>query len=640
MTSTAYNIIGHSSEHSDGQTLAHSRNLSTISDTTLHTNTTVHSQPYEPLLRPITPGSEPSYEIAYHTRSSDRALALPRWSHHSSGSKKSKSVVLDEKRSSSTIAPARQRFRRLKWTKNILGLIITIWTIYNTARYLNAFTIYDNVKGQAFSLVLGACTGLSFTFFACASILSFTQMTLLAHGISVQTLVSLRSVLRYLSTLCLLGPGIVNLVLIIISRRTNSLELQPRYRCHLDVDLIWSTTQTLCHRKDYSWGVWLFLAIFRVVLTLAITSVFHIVAASPQFLPIRRHKGSFKKSKSHSRLDSFHDGSAANSNASLGMPRLDHEHHLQHQSSDSTLSAKSSPRNRFRSRASVNSDEEVHSDAPSYNDTDYISMPGNQPSSGRDLNGFVDRFRSLISQITRETEEGLAFARSDGGSSGSPRSQELPEIDVEYAHVEEHHEYEEEDDFYSASPSHAPNGDYHQAYPAEEHIRMMNGYIRRMPTIESVGSKELRNSIDASSFNTHRERERPNSRPPTRNTLASWNGSDFSGDHRSPSNSLSAQAELLAGMFGKDNASEIGELMRKGDTIRMVDSSSVHTDNSEALGNPLNGYSSSTSGSRATGHSYHTAPDSTVSSTSTGKSSDSSLRRVLEDATQTPLERT
>ncbi|PPR00895.1 hypothetical protein CVT24_000380 [Panaeolus cyanescens] len=549
------------------------------------------------------------------------------------------SVVLDEKRSiSTTTTPAMKRFRRLKWTKNLLGITIIIWTIYNTARYLNAFTIYDNVKGQAFSLVLGACTGLSFTFFSCASILSLTQMTLLTHGISVQTLVSLRSVLRYLSSFCLLGPGVVNLILVIVWRRTNILELQPRYRCRLDVDLIWSTTPVLCHRKDYAWGMWLFLSILRVVLTFAITALFHKVASSPQFLPVRRHKGSFVKGKkSHSRLDSFNDGFAANSNTSLGMPRLDRERQLHHQSSDSTLSGKSSPRNRFRSRASMNSDEEIHSDVPSYNDTDYIPMLGNQPGPDRELNSFVDRFRSLISQITRETEEGLAFARSDGGSSASPRSQELPEIDVEYAHAEQHHDYEEEDDFYSTSQMHT--GEHHQAYPAEEHIRMMNGYIRRMPTIESMGSKELQNSLDASSFNTNRDRERASSRPPTRNTLTSWNGSEFS-DHRSPSNSFSAQAELLAGMFGKYSASEIGELMRKGDTIRMVDSSSVHTDNSEALGNPSNGYSSSTSGSRATGLSYHTAADSTINSTSTGNSSDSaSIKRALQDATQTPLER-
>jgi hypothetical protein len=236
-------------------------------------------------------------------------------------------------------------------------------------------------------------------------------------------------------------------------------------------------------------------------------------------------------------------------------------------------------------------------------------------------------FRSLISQITRETEEGLAFARSDDTSSsknttGSSSRGDSPNLETQ----DPHHQYnydDDEDDFFAASPARAlSEGDYHQPYPAEEHVLMMNAYVKRMPTIESMGSREMRSSLGAPSLNTNRDRNRP----PTRNTLRSWAGSDISeGEPRSRPNSLSAQAELLAGMFGKSHASEVGELLERGETIRMVDSQFANDDSSEELGAE---YSSSTSGSKKTGISYHTAATSSPVNSST---------LALADASAPPL---
>ena len=198
-------------------------------------------------------------------------------------------------------------------------------------------------------------------------------------------------------------------------------------------------------------------------------------------------------------------------------------------------------------------------------------------------NSFVQRFRSLISQITRETEEGMAFARSDDSGSSDRAvdflpSNESPELGTFRSDHQE--DYDNEDGFYTSSATLTHDSYEHQQYPADEEIRMLNGFVRRMPTIESMGSHEIRSSIAASSANRDRERI---GRSPTRNTLGSWVGTELSGtsEPQSGTNSLTAQAEVLAGMH---HSTEIGELIKKGDTV----SPSMNVDNSRSLGASTN----------------------------------------------------
>jgi hypothetical protein len=120
------------------------------------------------------------------------------------------------------------------------------------------------------SLVLGAATGLSFAFSSCGSILTMAQTTLLLHGISVKTLLSIRATLYYMASCCLLGPSVVNLVLLLLWRKTPDLELQTRHRCKLDVDLVWSTTYSLCNHKNKTWAHWVGLSALRLAVTLII----------------------------------------------------------------------------------------------------------------------------------------------------------------------------------------------------------------------------------------------------------------------------------------------------------------------------------------------------------------------------------
>lgn len=119
--------------------------------------------------------------------------------------------------------------------------------------------------------MLGASAGFSFAIISCASILAVAQTSLLLRGIPVRALVSLSAALHYLASCCLLGPSIVNVVLLFIWRNTSDLELLIQHRCKLDVDLVWSTTYSLCNRKNSAWGIWMALAVFRLLVTLVIT---------------------------------------------------------------------------------------------------------------------------------------------------------------------------------------------------------------------------------------------------------------------------------------------------------------------------------------------------------------------------------
>ena len=130
--------------------------------------------------------------------------------------------------------------------------------------------MYGSITGQALSLALGAITGLSFALICCATILSFVQSHLLIHGFPVQSLLTMRSVLQYSASCCLVGPSIVNFVLVFIWKKTTDLELQTRHRCRLDIDLVWSAPFSLCNHKTRTWGLWLTLSAIRIVVTLFI----------------------------------------------------------------------------------------------------------------------------------------------------------------------------------------------------------------------------------------------------------------------------------------------------------------------------------------------------------------------------------
>ena len=151
---------------------------------------------------------------------------------------------------------------------HVLILSTGIWSLYNTIRYFYAFTIYESPAGQSYSLALGTSTGLSFACLACAVILALAEPALSLHGIAFQRLLSARQWLHYISSLLLIAPAIVNFAAVFSWRNATDPQLMTAHRCHVDIDIIWSTSYTLCDLKSPSWGVWLTLSVLRLLVTL------------------------------------------------------------------------------------------------------------------------------------------------------------------------------------------------------------------------------------------------------------------------------------------------------------------------------------------------------------------------------------
>ncbi|KAH8834302.1 hypothetical protein DL96DRAFT_1580140, partial [Flagelloscypha sp. PMI_526] len=84
----------------------------------------------------------------------------------------------------------------------------------------------------------------------------------------------------------------------------------------------------------------------------------------------------------------------------------------------------------------------------------------------RELHGFVNKFRSVVSQIAREAEEAIEITES--GSTGPDSNSFNMEPQLPSASI-----------------------GYNEFGGAEKSVRIVNGFVRRMPTIESIGSREL-----------------------------------------------------------------------------------------------------------------------------------------------------
>ncbi|KAJ2919638.1 hypothetical protein MD484_g831, partial [Candolleomyces efflorescens] len=303
---------------------------------------------------------------------------------------------------------------------------------------------------------------------------------------------------------------------------------------------------------------------------------------------------------------------------------------------------------------------------------------------------FSERFASLVSEIDRETEAALEFARSEETSSrrtlespvsgrrgGGEGSDDELEDNPAYTHRPIHsptprdndhdHDNDDDDDFYrGGEPSSTGSrprvpvppalgyNEFGQPYPPDEDFQMFDRFIKRMPTIESMGSREMGSAGTASllsardvnndgkrgSLQTNKSHNTNNSRPPTRNQpRGSWVGSEFSfnsggtspSEPSSRTNSLSFQVEKLAAMgflgggggsSSGHGTSEYGELLdvaQPAGVRRVVPESPLRAEFGapEGLGAPERRYSSSTKGSGSTDVSYFTA---TTGSAKTGKS--------------------
>jgi len=293
-----------------------------------------------------------------------------------------------------------------------------------------------------------------------------------------------------------------------------------------------------------------------------------------------------------------------------------HDWRAQHQISDATLNAtfqvdeSSRPPSRLRlarSRSSVlSADTFTPSESISFGRS---TLP--DVDSERDFFGHMERFRSLVTQIAEEAEAALEFAQADRISSPeNPReTHPAPPSGLPPAYSENEDD-DETDDLVHSSPDNIFNlppvpaalgyNEFGMPYPPDQDVHILNGYIRRMPTIESMGSGEI------GTTSSHRPGSN-SSRPPTRNTLLSYASNEFEWTGSQPpsrANSLSARAELLVGMSNVTGTSEHGELQSRPDIAWKRVSSPTSFLESPLIGGQWDAHST---GSHSTTLSYHTA---------------------------------
>jgi len=172
----------------------------------------------------------------------------------------------------------------------------------------------------------------------------------------------------------------------------------------------------------------------------------------------------------------------------------------------------------------------------------------------QEMAGTLGRIRSLVSQ-PRETDHTAVSVHSDNLSD--------PSSDTHYSN-------DDSLDFdFPPIPTNIGYNEFGQPYPPEESVPMLNGFIRRMPTIESMGSRELASTNQGSSVYSGSAKDRfwvtnSGSRSPTRVSLSSPI------DAPSRPGSLSMRVSDIIGSLSitgnvvnsTGNASEVGELVR------------------------------------------------------------------------------
>ncbi|KAH6912129.1 hypothetical protein BKA70DRAFT_1398147 [Coprinopsis sp. MPI-PUGE-AT-0042] len=718
----------------------HSRNISTLSAATVQSSSTYYSHPTEPLLPPSGSLGETYY---------DDSAATSRAELHASGqtrqawptSHPSASNRLNEKGGFATAkrAPtpqARSSATRWRWTKVGLELAIGGWAIYNAVRYFIAFTTYQSDVGQLVSLVLGVSSTLSCTFLIAALVFAWFQPRLIYHGVSPLATANVYWGLSYTSLFLLFAPAMINFALSFAWKNAEDLQLRMRYRCYVDVDVVWSRTDQLCKAKASTWGFWVVLSALRLAITLLAIIAYPIVLRKlrriTSIVP-KQSRGKHRHNPSDAIFphgvsqipngqtiaDSGHRSEtsllSARAAANLGISHLSPRPLRFSRSGSSDLSATATS-NITRSPASLHNPSQGYGHSGLYSSftTPLSSLP-EAAREGGGLGAHTDGFTSLVSQLHQETDAALQFARSEhtgstkshstrslnssneSSSLGSPKlthsdlwqlEEQNEEAEVraqlsvdtgrphrhpskpQYQHANpgspDGGESDDEDFYGSTQPQTPPANispvvgynEFGLPYPADEQIAMLNGYVRRMPTIESVGSREMGSSVAASSMlnrnsvagSSLANRLSYGSRPPTRNTLLSMLSNEFDGSlgskgegdrEENKHDSLNVQVERLAALGALTGTStpagdrpiqapspepvnafegtrarrisEIGELQ----SVKSVKISAAKPSNSSLdvdLPNLVGryeggetGYLQSTGGSRNTEHSYYTA---------------------------------
>ena len=143
------------------------------------------------------------------------------------------------------------------------------WATYNTVRYYVGAWIHPYRERQVIALVLGSSTALCLTCILTSLIISASAIRLGWYYKPRSKHALLQCFLRYSSSILLVGPAVVNFILVFLWRNASDILESLKGRCHWDIDVVWTGFGGVCTDAP-AWGFWLAGSLIRLLLTVAL----------------------------------------------------------------------------------------------------------------------------------------------------------------------------------------------------------------------------------------------------------------------------------------------------------------------------------------------------------------------------------
>lgn len=455
----------------------------------------------------------------------------------------------------------RKRLRLLRMFKCGLEAFIAGWSVFNIARYLVSYSKYATSQGQVAALALALSACLSLAFLGCAVLLSISRKYL-KRRIPPRASHVIRKSIRSIAAFLIFAPALANVVFLFLWKDSDDQEISFKSRCHVDIDLVWSTFQDQCSAPP-AWGVWLALGLARLAITLVVLAAYLVVSLS--------YGRTLKLSTAHrlSALTPYETTIVPSSATPMMKETPTSQRHSKHRPSHSTLNSNvesippSVPTPIARATSSTSSEDEYAMRHP---------PPGlvyNNQTTEKNTDNSDTHFRTT----SQDTDDTLSHSRLSDEGDEDEQIEDYSSQPTSYAPYTTYPPLYTSQSPYSYNlppvPPSIGYNEFGQPYPPDEPLSVLHGIIRRMPTIESMGSRELGSVVTSSSMYTGPNIipgsarstmtfERPPTRPISRTDLVSSNGGGASTTTSSSRpNSFGA---LMAGLGGTITT-ELGELV-------------------------------------------------------------------------------
>ncbi|VDB86976.1 unnamed protein product [Peniophora sp. CBMAI 1063] len=370
---------------------------------------------------------------------------------------------------------ARTRMHRWRAIHTFTLALMAAWATYTSVRYFIAFVMYRAQARRTLSLALGTASLVALSL----SLLLISSKPVLGPFVRARPDL-LRwcrlaaHVARASVTLLILGPAIVNFVLVFLWRDNSDSAVRLRGRCKWDIDVDW-TAGVGSQCQSPVWGVWIAAASARLALTVVTLIAYHVAYVA--------HNRARRTPR-----PILHDTKERPESSALTSPQ---PVTFTLRSRDSmnpplpvTPPANSSPRRSIwerRSGSSFGPTADLSSGSQTV--SSHESGSGAQESrpalsslpsptsaeqanllAAQDLQNFAASFRNLVGQVSREISEGRLSPPSE-----SPRTPPLHSV------MSTHTPYVSLDEF-------------GRPVPPLESVAIFGRPVRRMPTIESMGT--------------------------------------------------------------------------------------------------------------------------------------------------------